>query len=147
MNIIADSNLDGETPGDWTMILDPHCKFYGWTIREGADLSIAPYMDQDVLGRGFLRVHYRVTRTPSKREFVLRHLTGSTIDERARARRVMANVANWFARAEARGAACQHLNRAGRFWIYSVYAGTPLNDPLIQLELEMMIDLHSEVSA
>jgi hypothetical protein len=120
-------------------------KYRNYSTRVGEDCAIpACYEDRD--GR-LIRYHFRIYRVPSRNEFLLRHLAGSTRDERKRAERMLANMpkgawanfpdACWFKR----------RNRAEGHYFWKIEIGYPVSDPLVQLELEMMIDLHSETVA
>ncbi len=129
------------------VVQDRRSRFYGWTVREGDDLSSKVHYTMNRPGTDLLRVHYRLARVPSRRLFTLRHLRGATHEDRAQARECFHRIPAMFAGLEAKGAARRCLNREGRYWVYSVYLGRPLEDPLVQLELEMMIDLESGVRA
>jgi hypothetical protein len=142
---------DQNTQGRGTImhiISDPGHKYHGWTVRVGEDWPCSPEVAEDLLGRGLMRIHCRASRTPSKREFVIRSFSGATEEDRAKQLKLMSRIHRTFEQAEATPGIVQRvLNRAGRYWIYVIWPGSPIEDPLIQLELEMMIDLHSEVSA
>ncbi|KAA9134843.1 hypothetical protein [Microbacterium caowuchunii] len=94
---------------------------------------------------GWVRYHYRVFRVPSQQRFTLRHCADATPADRERAERVLASLpaGGWATLAawgelQARagdGAPCTYL------WL-----GSRLDDPLMQLELEMMLDLASELT-
>lgn len=141
---IVSCPIPEENP-NMNIIADPSSKYHGYTVRIGDDYPRTPYVDEDILGRGLMRVHCRVSRTPSKREFVVRSFSGSTDAERAGAAKLVHRVHRMFERAEASGGVSRVLNREGRFWVYYILPGSPIEDPLIQLELEMMIDLGSGV--
>lgn len=127
------------------IVSDPGWQYHGWTVRVGEDMPRQIFYTENRAGIELLRVHYRVSRAPAKRQFVMRHLTGATERDRTEAMAHFRQLPWVFERNERRGAADRVLNRAGRFWVYYMYRGTPVEDPLIQLELEMMIDRGSGV--
>lgn len=129
------------------IIADPGHKYHGWVVRIGPDYDEAPIITEDALGRGLMRVHCLATRIPSKREFVIRPFAGATPDERAQDLAFAGRIHRDFDRAECAGAVGRVLNRESRYWVYVTWPGTPIEDPLIQLELEMMIDLENVVPA
>lgn len=114
-------------------------------MEVGDDLSRNVYYDENVQGE-VLRVHYRIYRSPSKRTYRLRHLHDATDAERAQAMKDFHNLHELFDSLEAMGHAFRHLNRRDRTWFFVIGMGTPVEDPLIQLELEMMIDLTQKAS-
>ncbi|WP_454113344.1 hypothetical protein [Microbacterium maritypicum] len=116
-----------------------------YTVRIGDEYPLDVYYDEDVEGDRLLRVHARVSRTPSRKEFVLRPLRGATDADRARLERWADTIRRLFRSCDVAGVPYRKWNRAGQCWIFVIYLGTPVEDPLVQLELEMMIDLDSEI--
>ncbi|RKN68505.1 hypothetical protein D7252_13540 [Microbacterium sp. CGR2] len=115
-----------------------------YSLRIGDDFPLDVYYTENADG-DLMRVHYRVSRTPSRKEFVVRPLRGSTDVDRANMMNSFERALQSFRRFEAHGLVNRKWNRAGRFWIYYAHLGTRVTDPLTQLELEMMIDLISEL--
>lgn len=103
---------------------------------------------ESVDGGSLLRVHYRVTRIPSRRTFMIHHLAGSTDADRDAAVRRISSIARCFAACEAAGAVRRTRMATDRAkWIFFAFGGQPVADPLVQLELEMMIDSAGMLSA
>ncbi|MFJ2541875.1 hypothetical protein [Microbacterium sp. NPDC087589] len=114
-----------------------------YTVRVGDVLPVDVYYDEGLAGEP-LRVHHRVSRTPSRREFVIRPLRGATAADRAELAHELRDIRRVFRRCELARATNRVWNRAGRFWLFTIYLGTRIEDPLVQLELEMMIDIEYE---
>lgn len=109
---------------------------YGTEIREDHGNCI---IEPDSNG-ALVKYHYRISRIPSQKLFILRHCKDSTPEDREKAERSLAAMPEghwadfpsdrWFKRRSTRG-----------FFFWTAYIGRYLDDPLIDLELEMMIDL------
>lgn len=117
-------------------------KYSDYSIALGdEDFPRDCYYDENKLGTTLLRVHYRVTRLPSTKMITLRHLRDATTADRERAEAKWEKLRQSFAGWENIGAV-----RRGRYVenprcaIFVAMCGTPVEDPLVQLELEMMID-------
>ncbi|MFJ4255176.1 hypothetical protein [Microbacterium sp. NPDC090003] len=115
-----------------------------YTVRIGEEFPLDVYYDENLRGE-LLRIHHRVSRTPSRREFVVRPLRGATSDDRADIEEEIRNLRRVFRKCDRDGVPSRKWNRAGRFWFFVIYLGSIVNDPLVQLELEMMIDLEHEI--
>jgi len=99
------------------------------------------YYRENHRGDALLRVHYRVTRLPSKKEITLRHLRDATPADRERAEAEWGKLRQSFAGWEHIGAVRRgKYAQNPRCAIFVAMCGTPVEDPLVQLELEMMID-------
>lgn len=125
------------------IVTDPKSRRYGWTVKVGPDAPVDVYYDEAQRTGELLRVHFRLSRSPSRREYILRHLAGSTDADRAEAMKVFPRLYEVFDRCEAVGLAQRWKDRKDGTWYFTMRMGTPVDDPLIQLELEMMIDLTS----
>lgn len=117
-------------------------KYRDYDVVVGEDFPRDCHYRDDALDRGLLRVHYRVTRLPSQKLITLRHLRDASPTERAAAERKLPHLSDTFALWEARTNAVRRGRYAQntRCAIFVVMCGTPVEDPLVQLELEMMID-------
>lgn len=120
-------------------------KYAGYSVRIAQTDSRAhvKYLDDAATGE-LLRVHYVVCRVPSRREFVIRHYHDATPEDRARIVRPE-NVARVFEYWESIGAAHKRRASKGYYW-WGAAGGHLVDDPMVQLELEMMIDRGSGVS-
>ena len=116
----------------------------GWSVRVGSDLREEVYYDSNASRTALLRVHFRIARIPSRRRYQLQHLHGSTDADRAEALSYLPDLPATFDRLATAGHSQSFLPSDGVFW-EGIWLGTPVEDPLIQLELEMMIDLSSGV--
>ena len=120
-------------------------KYSNYTCRvaERDSIGSVKYMDS-VDDGAMLRVHYFVVRVPSRREFVIRHFHDATEEDRANVI-CPSKVARDFELWEAQGHAYKYRHSMGHYY-WAVAVGRRVDDPLIQLELEMMIDLDSAVT-
>lgn len=116
----------------------------------GPDVDIEIFYCDSVDDRALLRVHYRIEHLPSRPgQYVLRHYVAASEDDRRRAVDVVAGMdlddafRYWTAHGVAHRFRWPHDRRR---WVEIVDMGTRVDDPLVQLELEMMIDLHSGVT-
>ncbi|WP_100811940.1 MULTISPECIES: hypothetical protein [unclassified Microbacterium] len=116
-------------------------KYRDYTTRIARDATTAAhYVTVDGAAA---RLHYFIYRVPSRKEFVLRHMAGSTPAERESAERVLALMPDgrwaryrpkcWF----------KYRTPAGHY-CWRVSLGRFLDDPVVQLELEMMIDRYAD---
>lgn len=116
-------------------------KYRSYEVVHGEDYPRDCYYTENKIGTDLLRVHYRVTRLPSEKRFTLRHLQDASPAERARTEQQIPRLAQLFESWESIDAAIRRPYRGNRRCaLFVVMAGTPVEDPLIQLELEMMID-------
>lgn len=122
------------------------------TIEVGEDLDRPVYYDENQRSTHLLRIHFRLARVTSRPGvFVIRHFRdASDADRRSAIMRVsrMGTPEATFARWKALGVDVVRVRWAAdrRSWMEFVPMGDPVEDPLIQLELEMMIDLGSGVT-
>ncbi|MFN3948665.1 hypothetical protein [Microbacterium sp.] len=122
------------------------------TIEVGEDLEQAVFYAENQRGTMLLRIHFRLARVSSRPGvFVVRHFRDATKADRLSAiERVsaMGSPAQTFARWKARGVDVAKVRCATdrRSWMEYVPMGDPVDDPMLQLELEMMIDLQSGVA-
>ncbi|MGN7968165.1 hypothetical protein [Microbacterium sp. 22296] len=115
-------------------------------IRVDDEITHRPiFYCENIDGSSLLRVHYRlgwVTGRPG--EFELRHFAGATETERARAldrTSSYSNVDDLFRDWRAAGVTHRvRWRKDRRRWVEYVYLGSVVDDPMVQLELEMMID-------
>lgn len=121
-------------------------------IRFDTDLKKRTvYYDLNVRETDLLRLHFRVARTTARpNEFFVSHFADATDADRANAVewvRSLASIDVTFVKWKALGLVerCRWIHDR-RSWFEYVYVGTPVDDPLVQLELEMMIDLQSGVT-
>ncbi|KTR78002.1 hypothetical protein NS234_04865 [Microbacterium oxydans] len=119
-------------------------KYQGYSFRTGDDIDRAPWYEDR--GPDVLKIHCRVFRIPSKREFVIRHFSSSTAHERADGQRILTLLPRLFEHWEGDGRARRKKSKDGS-WFWTAPIGIFLNDPLEHLQLEHSIDLSSEVSA
>lgn len=119
-------------------------KYSGYSLAVGNDIERQPWYEDR--GPDVLKVHARVFRIPSKREFALRHFSTSTDEERTEGERVLALSPRLFEVWEADGRARRRRHPAG-YYFWTAPIGSFLDDPLKRLQLEHSIDLSSEVSA
>lgn len=122
------------------IVTDPKSRRRGWTVKVGADAPVEVYYDESQTTGELLRVHARISRSPSRREYILRHLRGATDADRADAMKLFPRLYEHFDRWEAAGLTQRWMDRRDRTWYFTARIGMFVEDPLIQLELEMMID-------
>jgi len=123
-----------------------HISKYGdYTVEIGADLSTVCRIE--ATAHELTRIHYCVYRVPSEKKFVIRHHKDATAEDRQRAERGAINWTRgwWEYYCEARARRRRNPTTGVYYWRWPM--GTLLDDPLIQLELEMMIDSGSAVKS
>lgn len=120
-------------------------KYSDYTIRFGESRRRCEITES--LSGSLMKVTHTLNRIPSTREFLVWHRIDATPEERTRTEQ--ANFARRFATIEShpdRLVARLKINDRGTKPIaFQFFSGDPIDDPLIQLELEMMIDIGSEV--
>lgn len=117
-------------------------KYADYSVHVGADYPKDVYYEYDHPTP--LRLHYGVIRVPSRKEFIVRNFRDATARDRTETERELPKIPITFAAVERR-IPRQRMKNGRWFWAWAF--GTPAEDPLVQLELEMMIDLGSDVSA
>lgn len=125
--------VTGEHYGGYTVYVDPveskSSVFYTGSAPDASEL---------------VRITYRIFRTPSAKRFVLRHFHNATEVDRVFAEKHPREVGLFFR-------ANEHVARRSRrtdgTYTFTIAAGRKVDDPLQQLELEMMIDNVTEVTA
>lgn len=114
-------------------------KYAGYTTDVGDDAGTT--VVEEVAPGIWARFHCRIYRIPSQRIFRLKHCVDATAEDRDHALRLLARMpdgawlnvpqAMWF----------RHKSQRGNFHYWQSFLGRFLDDPLVQLELEMMIDI------
>lgn len=122
-------------------ITDPKSPYYGWKVREGADMGREVFYTENREETCLIRVHYRYAKVPAHKVFTIRHLKGATDEDREIAMKSFEELPEVFRDLERGGKPHRAMNKQGRYWVFSFAMGRRVEDPLIQLELEMMIDL------
>lgn len=117
-------------------------KHDNYTFRVGNDIPRDGWYEQRSAGR-VLKIHYRAYRVPSKHEFVIRHYAWSTDTERKEGERMLHILPRIFWLWESDGRAKKRRHQDGHYF-WTAPCGSFLDDPLIQLELEMLIENPSE---
>ncbi|WP_223626754.1 hypothetical protein [Microbacterium sp. EST19A] len=115
----------------------PASRYANYDFEIGNDIP-KPGWYEDRNG-SVLKIHYRVYRVPSLRKFVLRNYAPSTATERAEAERMLKHMPRLFELWEADGRARKRRHTKGHYY-WTAPCGSFLDDPLVQLELEMMLD-------
>lgn len=110
-----------------------------YSVRVGDDDENDAYYSTSDDGKTTIRIYYRISRIPSRKEFVVRPLGGATTAEREDLQASLAEIPHLFAYWESRGFV-RKTKAVGGYWFWYVYCGRTLDDPLLQLELEAMID-------
>ena len=110
----------------------------------GSDAPNHVYYSDNAGGSLLLRVHFRIARLSGSAGYTLAHFADATIEDRARAKERASRIGDLgvlFSRCKAAGVMYRRrYPEDRRRWVEYVMLGTPVSDPLIQLELEMMID-------
>lgn len=122
----------------------------GGRFTVSADLDEPIYFEGAVDDGGLLRVHYRIERVTGRPSaYVVRHFAEASEDDRARALDDVGSLdldrgfRYWSAHDVVRR---ERWAEDRRRWVECVDMGTRVEDPLVQLELEMIIDLQSGVT-
>jgi hypothetical protein len=114
------------------------------------DLSRRVQYLENVTQSSLLRVHYRLARVTARPgEYTLRHRADATPVDRARAVTAAQNTDLDRFFAILRDSGDLHRRRWSedrRSWVEYIHMGTTVDDPMVQLELEMMIDQHTGVT-
>lgn len=118
-------------------------KYADYTFKVGSDIPRDGWYEQRDAGR-VLKIHYRAYRVPSKREFGIRHYAWSTETERAEGVRMLHLLPRIFWLWESDGRARKRRHPDGHYY-WTAPCGSFLDDPLIQLELEMMLGDSSDM--
>lgn len=121
-------------------------KYAGYTVEVSKNDAKHDIWYED-RGPQVLRVHYRLYRIARSRKFLLKHFETATAEDRANAEATLRDVPRFFAVNEAAGKASKWRHPEEGYYYWTFCAGTMLDDPMLQLEFEMMIDLDSEVTA
>ncbi|MEV7768307.1 hypothetical protein [Microbacterium sp. NPDC086615] len=107
------------------------------------------YLSESVGGSDLIRVHYRIARLSGETGYTLAHFSNATDADRKRA---VENAAHYgdldhlFERLDAEGALFRRRFPGDRRrWLTYGMFGNSIDDPLVQLELEMMIDAGQKV--
>lgn len=115
----------------------------GEKVTVGADLDQPIYFEGAVDDDGLLRVHYRIERVTGRAGYVVRHFAAASEEDRTEALEIVDRLnldcgfRYWSAHDVVRRERwCEDRRR----WVEFVDMGTRVEDPLVQLELEMMID-------
>ncbi len=96
-------------------------------------------VEQDEDTGRWVRYHCRIFRVPSRREFALRHCVDATEHDRRQAEKALMSMpSGGWARFGDRW--LRRRSSHGNYYVWSVFVGRYIDDPLVQLELEMMID-------
>ncbi len=120
-------------------------KYDDYTVRVEADLPRDCYYDAAEIDSAItIKISYKVYRIPSRKEFVVRFFRNATDDDRSR---LQPDKTPRCWRAWERQASIARRRHREGHWFWSVAVGHRVDDPLVQLELEMMIDLDSRLEA
>ncbi|MFS6529718.1 hypothetical protein V8Z69_07570 [Microbacterium aurugineum] len=126
-------------PVDMSTTVRPRGKYSNYTVEVSDERSHLDVWYED-RGPKVLRVHYRVFRIPSKKKFVIKHLANATAADCAEVERLIPSIPRMFANWEDGGPVKKARNRDAGYYFWWVSAGSYVDDPIVQLELEMMID-------
>ncbi|MBP2378847.1 hypothetical protein JOF42_002342 [Microbacterium phyllosphaerae] len=113
-------------------------KYADYSFEVGNDIARDGWYEHRE-GGSVLKIHYRAFRVPSTRKFVIRHYAWATDSERAEAERMLLLLPRIYPTWEADGRARRRRHAEGHYY-WTAPCGSFLDDPLIQLELEMMAD-------
>lgn len=117
----------------------PIGKYANYTVKvDDVESVTAPWYEER--GSQMLKVHYRVYRIPSKKKLILRHFAGSTAEDRAEAEAVLPRLQRAFEIWENQAKARRRKHSTAGYIYFAIPAGHLVDDPLVQLELEMMLD-------
>lgn len=117
----------------------PIGKYTNYTVEvDDVESTTAPWYEQR--GSQMLKVHYRVYRIPSKKKLILRHFAGATPEDRAEAQAILPRLQRAFEIWENQQKGRRRKHPTAGYIYFAIPAGHLIDDPLVQLELEMMID-------
>lgn len=122
----------------------PRGKYANYEHKVGNDIDRDGWYEHRD-GGSVLKVHYRAYRLPSENAFYIRHYRWSSDTERAEAERVLRILPRIWPLWESDGRARKRRHPDG-YYYWTAPCGTLLDDPLIQLELEMMLDNNAPVA-
>lgn len=123
----------------------PQGKYANYSVEvDDVESATAPWYEDR--GTQMLKVHYRVFRIPSKKKLILRHFAGSTSEDRAEAQSILPKLQRAFEIWENEAKARRRKHSTGGYIYFTIPAGHLVEDPLVQLELEMMLDNNATVS-
>lgn len=114
---------------------------YSVVVRQDSVVSVK-YTDG--ANGGIVRAIYDVARIPSRRQFVISMRADATDADRRHLAATLPGIASLASRAES--VHPEHVAKrkiavdGGRIFAFVFTAGLRVDDPLVQLELEMMID-------
>ncbi|MGN7969324.1 hypothetical protein [Microbacterium sp. 22296] len=118
------------------------CAYAGYLIEVSPTDSPSNVHYAEAANAQLVRFTHRIFRIPSQRRFIVRHFHDATAADRAETERTLLLTGELFHR-------YRHIARRTRrpdgTFHFRMVAGPMVQDPLLQLELEMMIDLSSGV--
>lgn len=120
-------------------------KYAGYSV-EVSDRDVSHDIWYEERGVQVLRVHYRLYRIPRSRKFLIKHFASATAEDRSNAEAGLQRVPRFFEIHESLGRASKRRHADEGYYYWTFCAGTLLDDPAVQLELEMMIDGDETVS-
>lgn len=120
-------------------------KYRDYSLEVGTDINRDGWYEHRE-GGSVLKIHYRAFRVPSMKKFVIRHYAWATHVERAEGERMLYLLPRVFPVWEADGRARRRRHSKGHYY-WTAPCGSFLDDPLVQFELEMLIDATSGASA
>lgn len=118
--------------------------FAGYTVEIDSEDSKTSVLYRPTSDGRLARFTYRAFRIPSQRRFVIRHFHDATAADRAETEEFAPLIGALYNRN--RNVVTRYRRNDGTYG-FVLIGGTFVDDPLVQLELEMMIDLSSGVSA
>lgn len=118
-------------------------KYADYTTRIGADGTFTSFVEE--YPEGWAKFYYRIYRVPSRKEFVLRMAADANTRERTHAEKVLAQMPSGAWAKFDPNSWLKHRAQEG-YWYWKLIGGDNLDDPFVQLELEMMIDLSAGVT-
>lgn len=111
-------------------------KYQDYTCRIGEDLPGKMFFEE-VNGQ-LVRFYCQFYRVPSRKEFVLRFYAGADVEDRRRGERMLRRMPEW---TEFPTETWFKRRHSAGYYFWKLVIGRPVENPLVQLELEMMIDL------
>lgn len=122
-------------------------RYDDYTVEIGPTNSTSTFTEPDA--GDVRRVYYWVFRVPSQKRFIVRPFHDASAGDMAdlTCKLKSGRIPSGWRGAEYKGKGHRRRRRAdGTYEFYAAF-GRILDDPLMQLELEMMIDLGSDVTA